>query len=217
MAYTDKSPSSAEASSRWVDPTVRMHLYFQGFLDDACLLYALANAYKALTGKRVTREHWKRAITQLPDPAAFLGGPGATELRVGEDARLIGDILGAYSDPGETFTLERLSQSAGIADFCSAISIDSVVVFAYGGPTEFSTPRRTSCAASQQAPTRRPCTLPARRRSPAAICSMANTSSAIIRTRAVGPMTQFPSITGGDRAELPVASHARSTGRLTAW
>jgi hypothetical protein len=57
-----------------------MHVYFQGLLDDACFLYALANAYKALTFKRATREHWDRAISRLPDPAVFLGGPGATEL-----------------------------------------------------------------------------------------------------------------------------------------
>ena len=33
-----------------------MQIYFQGFLDTGCFLYTQANAYKALTGKRVTQE-----------------------------------------------------------------------------------------------------------------------------------------------------------------
>jgi hypothetical protein len=129
-----------QTPSRGVDPTARMQIYFQGFLDSACFLYAPANAYKALTGKRVTREHWNAAVSGLPDPARFLGGPGATELGHDEAVRLIRDILGAFSDPGETFTLDKLSPAAGISDFCRAISSDSVVVFAYGGATEFQHP-----------------------------------------------------------------------------
>ncbi len=57
-----------------------------------------------------------------------------------EAVRLIGGILEAFSDPGERFTLDKLSPSAEIAAICSAISSDSVVVFAYGGPTEFQHP-----------------------------------------------------------------------------
>jgi hypothetical protein len=117
-----------------------MQVYFQGFLDASCFLYAQANAYKALTGKRVTREHWNWAISRLPDSARFLGGPGATDLGHDEAAQLIRDILGAFSDPGETFTLDKFSPSTGITDFCGAISSDSVVVFAYGGPSEFQHP-----------------------------------------------------------------------------
>jgi hypothetical protein len=109
MAYADESPPTAEDPSRRVDPRARMHVYCQGFLDDACLLYALANAYKSLTGKRVTREHWKQAISQLPAPAAFLGGPGARELQVGEDAH----VIGTFS--ARTATQERSSRSNGSA------------------------------------------------------------------------------------------------------
>jgi len=140
MPDADESPLTAEFPSRWVDQTARLQIYFQAPLDSACFLYAQANAYKALTGKRVTREHWNRAISRLPDPAAFLGGAGATELSYDEAVRLIGGILEAFSDPGERFTLDKLSPSAGIAAICSAISSDSVVVFAYGGPTEFQHP-----------------------------------------------------------------------------
>jgi len=130
-----------ETPSRSVDATARIQVYFQGFLDDACFLYALANAYRALTGKRVTREHWSRAISQLPDPATFLGGAGATKLSHDVAEQLIEVVLGAFSGQGEIVTLKSLSPSAGIADFRDAVSSDSVVVFAYGGPTEFLHPQ----------------------------------------------------------------------------
>ena len=156
MPHADESPLTTEVPSRWVDPEARLQIYFQAPLDSACFLYAQANAYKGLTGKRVTREHWNRAISRLPDPAAFLGGTGATELSYDEAVSLLGDILGAFSDRGETFTLDKLSPSAGIADFCSAISSESVVVFAYGGPSEFQHPAShvvCGVAASDDPPT----------------------------------------------------------------
>lgn len=140
MPDEHESRLTAAVPSRWVDPTARLQVYFQAPLDSACFLYAQANAYKALTGKRVTREHWNRAVSRLTDPAAFLGGTGATQIGHDEAVRLIGDILEAFSDPREAFTVDKLSSSAGIADLCSAISSDSVVVFAYGGTTEFQHP-----------------------------------------------------------------------------
>ena len=140
IAHSGESPSSQERPSRLVDPTARVQVYFQGLLDGACFLYAQANAHKALTGRRVTRENWNSAVSRLPDSARFLGGAGATDLGYDEASRLIRDILGAFSDPGETFTLGKLSSSAAIADLCSAVSADSVVVFAYGGRTEFQHP-----------------------------------------------------------------------------
>lgn len=138
MPPTDNSSAPVDAPVRQIDPTARIQVYFQGVLDDACFLYAQANAYKALTGKRVTPEHWNRAVSRLPEPAGFLGGSGATQLSYDEAVRHIEGILEAFSDPGETF---RLSPSAGIADLCGAVSSDSVVVFAYGGQTEFQNPR----------------------------------------------------------------------------
>lgn len=140
MADDLRSPSTTEVSPRAVDPAVRIQVYFQGILDGACFLYALANAYKALTGKRVTREHWNRAIALVPDPAAFLGGPVANQLHHEEAQRLIEAVLGEFKDPGEEFTLERLDPSAEIADLAYHVSAESVVLFAYGGLTEFQNP-----------------------------------------------------------------------------
>ncbi|WP_188895701.1 hypothetical protein [Microlunatus endophyticus] len=114
-----------------------MQIYVQGILDGACFLYALANAYKALTGKKVTREHWNRAVARLPEPAEFLGGSGATRLSYGEAVRHIDSTLDAFSDSGETFRVDQLDPAAGIVNLCRAVSSDSVVIFPYGGQTEF--------------------------------------------------------------------------------
>lgn len=140
MADDLRTPSPAQGSPRAVDPTLRIQVYFQGILDGACFLYAQANVYKALTGKRVTREHWNKAIALVPDPAAFLGGPGATQLPHEEAQRFIETVLGELKDPGEEFTLERLDPTAQIADLGVHVSPESVVLFAYGGRTEFQNP-----------------------------------------------------------------------------
>lgn len=140
MAEELRVPLARRDSPRAADPSLRIQIYFQGILDGACFLYAQANAYKALTGKRVTREHWNRAIALAPDPAAFLGGPGATQLPQEDAQRLIDAGLGEFKDPEEEFTIERLDPAAQVADLGGHISAESVVLFAYGGPTEFQNP-----------------------------------------------------------------------------
>lgn len=137
MPDPDGLSVAVDARLRQVDPTLRMQVYFQGILDGACFLYSQANAYKALTGKRVTKEHWNRAVSRLPEPAEFLGGSGAKQLSYDEAVRHIEGILDAFSDPGETFRIDQLNPSDGVAGLCDAVSSDSVVVFAYGGHTEF--------------------------------------------------------------------------------
>jgi hypothetical protein len=117
-----------------------MQIYFQGILDGACFLYAPANAYKALTGKRVTREDWNRAIRCVPDAAAFLGGPGATEMHHDEAQHLMERVLHAFQDPREAFAIERLAPTAELTDLCQQISKNSVVIFAYRGASEFQDP-----------------------------------------------------------------------------
>jgi hypothetical protein len=130
----------SDVSPRSIDPSARMQIYFQGILDGACFLYAPANAYKALTGKRVPRDIWNQAITRVPDPAAFLGGPGATELHHEDARRLLEAILEELSDPDESFVIDQLSPGAGIVDLCAEVSTASVVLFAFGGRTEFQHP-----------------------------------------------------------------------------
>lgn len=116
-------------------------IYHQGFLDGTCFPYSLANAYKALTGSKVTQEKWDRAIRYVPEPANFLGSVGATTLSYEEAVALIQAMLAALSDPAERFEICQLSASAGVADLCREISPDSVVHFAFGGPTEVHHPQ----------------------------------------------------------------------------
>src|SRR5437667_9270312 len=114
----------------------RRQIYHQGLWDGACFLYAIANAYKALTGSEVTREKWDRALERVPNPLGFLGGVGATRLPYEEAVGLIEAMLDAFSDPGERFEIDQLSRTATTAEICREVSLDAVVLFAFGGPTE---------------------------------------------------------------------------------
>ena len=112
-------------------------IYSQGLRDGACLLYATANAYKALTGNKVNRDKWNGGVEQLADPATFLSGVGATHLTYEEVVAAIEGMLAAFAEPGEQFTLDQLPASAALPDVCDAISEHSVVLLAYRGRTEF--------------------------------------------------------------------------------
>ncbi|HVE91330.1 MAG TPA: hypothetical protein VNE62_03370 [Actinomycetota bacterium] len=116
-------------------------IYHQGFLDGSCFLYSLANAYKALTGSKVTREKWDLAIQHVPEPANFLRDVGATGLSYQDAVALIEAMLDGFSEPGERFEIHQLSASAGIGDLCREISPGSVVNFAFSGKTEVHHPR----------------------------------------------------------------------------
>jgi hypothetical protein len=94
-----------------------------------------------LTGSKVTREQWDRAIRYVPEPANFFGSVGATGMSYEEAIALIKAMLGGFSDAGERFEIHQLSASAGVADLCREISQDSVVHFAFSGRTEVHHPR----------------------------------------------------------------------------
>jgi hypothetical protein len=119
----------------------RRQIYHQGCWDGACFLYSIANAYKALTGSKVTREKWDRALEHVPNPLGFLGGIGATRLSYEEAVGLIEAMLDAFSDPDERFKIDQLDHTATTADICREISLDAVVLFAFAGPTEVHHPR----------------------------------------------------------------------------
>lgn len=57
----------------------RRRIYAQGIFDGACFLYALANAYTALTGATVTSTLWNRAIRSVPYRTDFLSGTVGTD------------------------------------------------------------------------------------------------------------------------------------------
>lgn len=93
----ERSSLGADPASRDFDPASPSQIYHQGFFDGACFLYAQANAYKALTGKKVGREQWDRALALLPEPSRFLGAPGAQGLPYDEAVRHIHELLTAFS------------------------------------------------------------------------------------------------------------------------
>jgi hypothetical protein len=122
--FVEVHPSGLEISS-------------QGLRDGACLLYAVANTYKALTGNKVTRDKWNGAVSQLADPTTFLTSVGARHLSDEEVVAVIETMLRAFAEPREHFDLHQLPASAGVAELCAAVSDRSVVLFAYRGKTEF--------------------------------------------------------------------------------
>jgi hypothetical protein len=121
--------------------TPRRHIFHQGLWDGTCFLYAIANAYKALTRNKVTRQKWDRAAPLIPNPLDFLGGVGATALSNDDATSLIEDFLEAFSEPGERVEIDRLSRTASTADIGDEISPVAVVLFGFSGPTEVHHPK----------------------------------------------------------------------------
>ncbi len=64
-------------------------IYSQGIFDGACFLYAIANAYTALTGRNVTTASWSKAIQHVPYLSDFLSGAVGTD-RYRNDPDLLG-------------------------------------------------------------------------------------------------------------------------------
>jgi hypothetical protein len=118
----------------------RRQIYHQGFWDGACFLYAIANAYKALTGNKVEREKWDRGVRYVPRPLDLLSGVGATSLSYDEAVALVEGMLGTFSEPDESFEVVQLDNQATTAGIADQIAADSVVLFAFGGPTEVHEP-----------------------------------------------------------------------------
>ena len=50
----------------------QMQIYQQGDLDSTCVLYSIANAYRALTNRTLTRNMWQNIINVTPSISQFL-------------------------------------------------------------------------------------------------------------------------------------------------
>jgi hypothetical protein len=80
----------------------RRRIYAQGVFDGACFLYALANAYTALTGATVTATLWNRSIRSVPYLTDFLSGTVGTDHYRGDVQVLrfgMERMLGALGSP----------------------------------------------------------------------------------------------------------------------
>lgn len=108
----------------------RRRIYAQGVFDGACFLYALANAYTALTGTAVTMSLWTRAIRGMPYLADFLSGTVGTDRYRGDPEVLrfgMERMLGGLGGPAR-FRVEH-TDCASPEEIAALISRRSVAFF----------------------------------------------------------------------------------------
>ena len=103
-----------------------------------CFIYAIANAYTTLTGTRIKPDARDKAVDSLPFPALFLKRIGTREKY---DAALLDHtipaLIGGFSSGQEKLIAERMdNEYSNFRKMTSLITSDSVVVFAFKGPTD---------------------------------------------------------------------------------
>ena len=71
-------------------------IHTQGDFDGACFLYAIANAYTALTKSRPKYKDWDSGIGKIPHPVDFLRGcSGGTTQNYAKESALLGKAVDA--------------------------------------------------------------------------------------------------------------------------
>ncbi len=112
-------------------------IHTQGDLDGACFLYAVANAYTALTHQAPSLEGWARGLRQLPHVIDFMDGCVGTTGGYTTEPGLL--------EPAANRVLEALSGEPGklraglvpspcdLSSVGRLISPSSVAVFRYDG------------------------------------------------------------------------------------
>ena len=108
----------------------------QGELDGACLLYALANSFLSLTGKKPTQSKWDKAIDALPIKEDFLKGNVGTERYFKENKgenniRLVSEnfLMGLSKQTKYEFSVMYHNQITRSDELTPLINKDSVVLF----------------------------------------------------------------------------------------
>lgn len=114
-------------------------IFSQGDFDGACLLYALANAYTALTGHAPGCAAWDKGIAALPSARAFLQGCVGTSRACYRSQELqeqvLTSMLGCFSESGSAVHAEWLPDCREVASAAERVARDAVVVFRYHGKT----------------------------------------------------------------------------------
>ena len=115
------------------------HIFTQGDYDGACFLYALANAYQAVTGRAPSCRAWDAGIRSLMHSSDFLGGCiGTTEhFASGPDAlqEAVRIILGSYGGDGPTVDWRAFPEVTDLDGITPLVDAYGVVVFRYQGAT----------------------------------------------------------------------------------
>jgi len=105
----------------------------QGELDGACFIYALANSFLSLTGKKPTQSKWDKAIDALQFKEDFLKGNVGTERCFKEevDMRLISEnfLKGLSKQTKHEFSVAYHDQITRSDEMTPLIDKDSVILF----------------------------------------------------------------------------------------
>lgn len=108
-------------------------LLSQGELDGACFIYAIANAFICLTGKKPTQSNWDKAIDILPFKEDFLKGKIGTE-RYYENKINMTEVISNVVEQFSKYTKfkfrvlphDRMNQKK---ELCKLIKHNSLVLF----------------------------------------------------------------------------------------
>ena len=118
---------------------MRRHIYNQGDFDGACFLYAMANAYAALTGQEPRQSDWDRGVGSLSHPLDFLQGDVGTTLHYEQDPALLGQavhkMVESMSHPDAPLKAEAMPEATSLEAIANLIDERSVAVLWYRGQT----------------------------------------------------------------------------------
>jgi len=112
-------------------------IYSQGDLNGACFQYAIANAYKALSKKEITKSAWSKAVNGVFFLEDFMDGQLGTE-RYNDNPLLFGTVvnhmLGEFS--GKVQYEVKHQKISNIASIKNLISEKSIAIFCYSVENE---------------------------------------------------------------------------------
>lgn len=114
---------------------MRRTIHAQGDLDGACFLYAIANAFTALTRRPPDLKAWGARVRDLPHATVFMdGATGTTGVYETTPALLVSAAEQLLADgPGPDLVVELAPGAASIASVADLISARSVAVLRYRG------------------------------------------------------------------------------------
>lgn len=115
------------------------HIFSQGDYDGACFLYAVANAYAAVTGQRPPCDAWDQGIRALKHAHDFLGGCiGTTEhfsATPHDIPTAVSIMLKAFNNLGPRVQWAHLPALDTLEQLASYVDERAVVIFHYQGKT----------------------------------------------------------------------------------
>lgn len=115
------------------------HIYSQGDYDGACFLYALANAYSAVTGKKPPCSAWDNGIRTLKYAHDFLGGCIGTTEHFSSDPQNIPAavtiMLSSFNSASPSVRWVQLPTVDKVSHLATLVDRDGVVIFHYQGET----------------------------------------------------------------------------------